>query len=104
MSALGFAQCNELPDNYKKRPKIEVSDEMLIDAAYRLSARQFDAWKMAVIHGYSDAEIADRMCTFDKATLPGDVREALRGAARNGFVVPGDTQAKKYRAREKVSA
>lgn len=95
----GLGLALDLPDNYRKRPKIAVSDEELIRASNALSARQFEAWKMAVVHGYSDSEIADAMCTFDKAVLPGDVRDALRGAHRNGYPVPGDPVARKYRAR-----
>jgi hypothetical protein len=100
----GVGFLNELPDNFRKRQKIEISDEKLIEAAYNLSARQFEAWKLAVVHGYSDAEIADALCTFDKATLPGDVRSALKLAAKNGYPVPGDPEPKKYRARVKEPA
>lgn len=77
-------------DHYRKRKRRTVSDLTIEDASYKLSDRQFEAWKLAMVHGMSNVEISDTMGDADIVVFPSEVQEALHGAAKRGFAIPGE--------------
>ncbi len=102
---MGFhKQTDYIPDNYRKRQKIDISDEMLIRASIVLTPRQFDAWMMATVHGMTDLEISERMSDYARVVLPLDVRYELLGAASRGYTVPGDPPRRPSRKKRLVTA
>lgn len=81
---------SESIDHFRKRRKLTLTDMTIEDASWKLTERQFIAWKHAILDGRSNVEISDMMSTADTIIFPSEVQELLNGAMRRGFRIPGE--------------
>ena len=77
-------------DHFRKRKKRTVSDLTIEDASFKLSDRQFVAWKYAMLQGFSNVQISDLLSDAETIVFPSDVNLYLVQAARRGFAVPDE--------------
>lgn len=91
-------------DHFRMRKKRKVSDETVLDASYKLSDRQFIAWKFAMLEGLCNVQISDLMSDAEVVVFPSDVNLMLVQAAKRGFPVPDEPKPSVVREARKEMA